>query len=213
MAPVLNAFDREAALGGADGHEVSGVYYTSRTDRSVEFTVLHSHAMLSGRLARGATWMGAALAMAVANLAFAADPKTESTPEVVAIRGRVVCLDTLPESPGVAESDPCNQPGARFELRAASGEAIPFVAGDPRADLFTDPQVRDLDLEVRGWRRVGAMEVLSVHAVRNGTLHHLHYRCDVCNITTYAPGPCWCCGQPFELREGPSGGAPPPEGQ
>jgi hypothetical protein len=83
---------------------------------------------------------------------------------------------------------------------------------DARAGVFADPQVREREIEVHGWRRDGGtFEVLSVYSVVGGVLHHLHYRCDVCNITASAPGPCWCCGKPFELREEPVTSATEPE--
>jgi hypothetical protein len=169
--------------------------------------------MLSGRLARALIRASLAVSAAVASTAGAAAPQKEPSSEVVAIRGRIVCLDALAPSTAAPGSDPCNQPGARFEIHGVEHETVPFVAGDPKTDIFTDPQVRERQIEVRGWRRSDGFEILSVYAVQDGALHHLHYRCDVCNITTYAPGPCWCCGQPFELREGPAGGSPPPEGQ
>jgi len=138
------------------------VYYTVRTDRSVEISGARLAAMLSGRVARVAAGVIVALILAGSSLPLSAvDPPAEETSEVVAIRGRVVCVDSVPTATVSPESDPCNQPGA----------------------------------------------------VKDGALHHLHYRCDVCNITTYAPGPCWCCGAPFELREGPAGGEQPDPGQ
>src|SRR5688572_2312455 len=170
--------------------------------------------MLSGRVARVAAGVIVALILAGSSLPLSAvDPPAEETSEVVAIRGRVVCVDSVPTATVSPESDPCNQPGVRFELHSVGGEVVRFVAADPRSDIFTDPQVRNREVEVRGWRRTGeAIEILSVYAVKDGALHHLHYRCDVCNITTYAPGPCWCCGAPFELREGPAGGEQPDPG-
>ncbi len=143
---------------------------------------------------------------------FAADPSPESTADVVALRGRVVCLDALAATPADPAADPCNQPGARFELRISPAEAVRFLPEDAKAGIFTDPAVRERELEVHGWRRPGgAFEVLSVYSIVDGVPHHLHYRCDVCNITTSAPGPCWCCGKPFELREEPAGTELEPE--
>ena len=132
----------------------------------------------------------------------AADPAPDSSADVVALRGRVTCLDALAATPADPAADPCNQPGARFELRISPSESVRFLAEDAKAQIFTDPRVRERELEVRGWRRPGgAFEVLSVYSIVGGQPHHLHYRCDVCDIDAYAPGPCWCCGQPFELRE------------
>jgi hypothetical protein len=139
-----------------------------------------------------------------APLAAADPPSVEPAGEVVALRGRVVCLDALAATPADPAIDPCSQPGARFELRTSGGEAVRFLSGDARAEIFTDPQVRERDLEVHGWKRPDdTFEVLSVYSIVGGVLRHLHYRCDVCNITASAPGPCWCCGKPFELREEP----------
>jgi hypothetical protein len=146
-----------------------------------------------------------ALCLARASLLRAADPPAESKSDVVAVRGRVVCLDALSATPANPEADPCNQPGARFDLRVSPTEVVHFLAEDPKAEIFTDPQVRARDIEVHGWRRPGdGFEILSVYSIRGGVPHHLHYRCDVCNITASAPGPCWCCGAPFELREEPA---------
>jgi hypothetical protein len=137
----------------------------------------------------------------------AADPPGDASTEVVAVRGRIVCLDAATATFDDPANDPCNQPGARFELRTSAAEVVHFLPEDSRAAIFTDPQVRAKEIEVRGWRRAGdAIEILSVHSIVAGVPHHLHYRCDVCNITTDAPGPCWCCGKPFELREEPAEG-------
>src|SRR5262245_40886195 len=130
-------------------------------------------------------------ALGAAPLPTADPPSTESPGDVVTLRGRVVCLDALADAPPDPEIDPCNQPGARFELRQAGGEAVRFLSDDARAGVFADPAVRERELEVRGWRREGgAFEVLSVYSMKGGVLHHIHYRCDVCNITASAPGPC-----------------------
>lgn len=70
--------------------------------------------------------------------------------------------------------------------------------------MFIDPRVRSQALQIEGWERPGRhLELLAVRSVKNGVLHHIHYRCDICDITATAPGPCWCCGRDFELREEP----------
>jgi hypothetical protein len=128
----------------------------------------------------------------------------------VKLRGRVTCLEASSSHAAAADSseavdasdDPCDREGARFELRTPA-EAVRFLPEDPRSAIFLDPRVRAREIEVHGWRRPGGVEILSVYSVRDGGLHQLHYRCDVCNITATAPGPCWCCGAPFELREEP----------
>lgn len=124
----------------------------------------------------------------------------------VVLRGRVLCLDPglRPIAPP-GEDSLCNEPGAaRFAFATSEGERLLFLADDPRSQMFLDPEVRDKELVVEGWRRPeGRFELLHVYSIKEGRLHDLHYRCDRCNITAAGPGPCWCCGQPFELREAP----------
>lgn len=139
---------------------------------------------------------------------------------VVSVEGRAVCLDDATLAP-LADEERCNEPGtARFALESAAGELIHFLPDDPQAEIFRDPAVRAKRLVVEGWPRAGGqLELLHVYSLRDGRLYHLHYRCDLCNITAKAPGPCWCCRQPFELREvpveeggGATGRAPDPSG-
>ena len=130
-----------------------------------------------------------------------------STEESMSLRGRVECVKAASwEDPG---QDPCNRPGAGFALVTSGGERLRLLANDPRVEMFTDPIVRQRELELVGWRRQGdAFEILSVYSLHQGRRHHVHYRCEVCNITATAPGPCWCCGKDFELREEPVGEEP-----
>jgi hypothetical protein len=123
---------------------------------------------------------------------------------VVSHRGRAVCLDDATLAP-LDDEQRCNEPGgARFALATAVGDRVHFLADDPQAEIFRDPEVRARELVVEGWPRPGGqLELLHVYSLRDGRLYHLHYRCDLCNITAKAPGPCWCCRQPFELREVP----------
>ena len=79
-----------------------------------------------------------------------------------------------------------------------------FLEEDPRAEMFIDPRIREQPLMIEGWlRQGGRIELLEVFSIKDDVLHHIHYRCDICDITATAPGPCWCCGQDFELRESP----------
>jgi hypothetical protein len=42
----------------------------------------------------------------------------------------------------------------------------------------------------------GQFDVTDFFVFRNGKLLRLVYFCETCNITTFAPGLCACCGQP-----------------
>ena len=122
----------------------------------------------------------------------------------ITFRGKAICLDEA----GAESRDPelCDRPdsGARFALLTPDGAMVSFLPGDPQAEMMIDPRVRERTLQVVGWpRESGEIEILHVRSIRNGQLFDIHYRCDVCNITATAPGPCWCCRKDFELRETP----------
>jgi hypothetical protein len=154
-----------------------------------------------------ASGIAVAIATLLATPLFAADSESERDPSIVSLRGQVVCWSDPASGEAAdagADDDPCDRVGARYGLWVSPSESVHFLAEDARAAIFADPAVRDREIEVRGWRRPGGgLEILSVHSIRDGKPHRLHYRCDVCNITATAPGPCWCCGAPFELREEP----------
>jgi len=115
--------------------------------------------------------------------------------------GRAICLEKADEG---AVEPPCNEAGARYAFHAASGEVFTFLEDDPRAEMFVDPRIREQPLMIEDWLREGGrIELLEVFSIKDDVLHHIHYRCDICDITATAPGPCWCCGQEFELREWP----------
>ncbi len=120
--------------------------------------------------------------------------------ELTRLTGRAVCLEPL--AAAAPDLVPCDEPGARYAFETESGETVTFLEEDPRTGVFRDPRVRSQRLEVEGWlREQGRFELLSVLSIKHGERFHVHYRCDVCDITATAPGPCWCCGKDFELRE------------
>jgi len=133
----------------------------------------------------------------------AVDPETG----LAAFRGHAVCLDAATDLEA-----PCTPESTRFALRTEDGRRIAVDPDDLRAGPFADPRVRARPLEVRGWlRESGTLEVLRVYTLHGGTLHHVHYRCDICDIDASGPGPCWCCGRDFELREDPGHPAEEPQ--
>ncbi|MBI4471627.1 MAG: hypothetical protein HY646_03100 [Acidobacteria bacterium] len=70
--------------------------------------------------------------------------------------------------------------------------------------LFVDERVRAMDLELVG--RLDADKVfdaIQIHSIHDGRVWDVFYWCDTCFIRSTAPGPCFCCRQPFELRESP----------
>jgi hypothetical protein len=137
-------------------------------------------------------WAWAAPAVARPSLADGSQGRT------VELRGRVVCLDEA------GHTQPCREDSRRFGLQDAAGRLERFLETDPLAAIFQDAQVRERELLVRARPRPDeTLEIVKVYSVKEGKLQDLHYFCEVCNITAYAPGPCPCCRREMELRETP----------
>jgi hypothetical protein len=138
-----------------------------------------------------AFWLLAGLSILFAPILQAQAPLTQVT-------GRVVCLKPSldPDSP----EGECALYGLRTEERTYS-----FLAKDPRTEIFSDPRVRERTLRVTGRTKEGdQIEITAVQSIRDGRPHDLYYRCEVCNITAYAGGPCACCQAELEFRETPA---------
>jgi len=121
--------------------------------------------------------------------------------ESITVRGEIVVLNESghPLPPTGEEA----RTGGRLALRSSNGNIYEFSISDPKAAMFVDPRIQKRYLQVAGWLRNGYLEVIRVHSVHGGKLFDLYYRCEVCNITSYEPGPCWCCQDDFEFRETP----------
>jgi hypothetical protein len=137
----------------------------------------------------------AAVVVLSASLGSGVGVAADAAPEVE-LRGRVVCLDAA----GTVR--PCEPPGS-FALKTPAGELRAFLASDPLAALFADPEVRERELIVRAREAAESIEIIKVYSVRDGRTHDLDYFCEVCNVVAYAPGPCACCRRPLVLRERP----------
>ena len=118
-------------------------------------------------------------------------PALQKESEPITIRGRVVRFDPNQDKP--------------FAFKAENGRLYRFLANDVLTDIFADDRVRDRQLQITGLlHKEDRLEVTKVQSLRGGKLYDLYYFCDVCNITTYAPGPCPCCRKELELRETPA---------
>lgn len=119
--------------------------------------------------------------------------------EEIRIRGRVFCLNLS----GQPLADCVEEPNL-FGLRRGDGMLYIFLSKDPKVAMFKDPRVREKEIELTGWMREERVEIKNLWFVRDQGLVEFFFRCDVCNITSFSPGPCWCCREEFELRERPS---------
>lgn len=115
--------------------------------------------------------------------------------EMITVRGHVICLL---EERGAATAAHEHDWG----FGTTAGRRYPLVRVVTSEALFVDPQLRERDLEITGQVHPnGRLEVIQTRSVRNGRLHDVYYWCETCHIRALAPGPCWCCFQPFEFKE------------
>jgi hypothetical protein len=116
------------------------------------------------------------------------------------IRGRAVCLDATGR-----EADPlfgCNEATHRFGFAGKDGRLYKFSAADTMTAMFSDPRVRQRELQLTArLRAADQLEVIKVQSIKEGKLYDIFYYCDVCSIKAYAPGLCPCCRNELEFRE------------
>lgn len=120
----------------------------------------------------------------------------------IVVSGYALCLDenNQPYSPG----RDCPSSARRFGFRTLQGRLYLFRPEDPFTRMFTDPEVRRRQLEIKAWEQgEGELEIINLYSVRQGQRYELFYFCEVCNIKAFEPGPCYCCRDDFELREQP----------
>ena len=116
------------------------------------------------------------------------------------VSGRLVCL-----GPDLQETS-CEGAGTRLALRAAAGQRYPLAAGEAANTLLQEKRLktREFRLTLRTLDGGKTFHIVKSQLIRAGTVYDFHYFCEICNITTYAPGPCMCCRAPTEYREAPA---------
>lgn len=83
---------------------------------------------------------------------------------------------------------------------------LPLAAGDLADTLLREKrlQTRQFRLTLRSLDGGKTFQIVKTQLIRAGKVYDFHYFCEICNITTYAPGPCMCCRAPTEYREAPA---------
>jgi hypothetical protein len=118
------------------------------------------------------------------------------------IRGRAVCLDAAGRQADALFG--CNEASHRFGFASKDGRLYKFSATDAMTGMFSDPRVRQRELQVTARLRAGdQLEVIKVQSIKEGKLYDIFYFCEVCNIKAYAPGLCPCCRNDLEFMETP----------
>ena len=128
-----------------------------------------------------------------------------STPEAVAVRGKVLTLAEALASRDLKikpDSEPIEK---QVVLLAEDGAIIPLLSDDASRALFLDERLRNCRSEIQG-RRYGGLpylQVVSFKVERDGRLRTPEYYCEVCAINVLYPQICPCCQGPMELRMRP----------
>ena len=116
------------------------------------------------------------------------------------VSGRLVCLGAN------LEETSCEDAPARLALRADTGRLHALSAGDLADTLLQEKRLRtrQFRLTLRSLDGGNTFQIVKTQLIRDGKVYDFHYFCEICNITTYAPGPCMCCRAPTEYREAPA---------
>ena len=134
---------------------------------------------------------------------FGASVGKETGIQDITVQGLLHCLYSDGGThPAKSEYD-CEMDGGRYALITAQGIMYLFDTSDQRALIFREPRVRDKTMRIHGQLSDNELTIVNLYSISGGVPHRMYYRCEVCNITAYAPGPCWCCQEDFEFRETP----------
>jgi rubrerythrin len=146
-------------------------------------------------------WLTFAQRAAVLVLAFLAqvEAATSGNNNIV-VSGSLVCLTS-----GLKES-PCQGIAATLAIKAAGGQLYPLTAGKSTDTLLREKrlQTREFRLTLRKTDGGKTFQIIKSQLIRGGKVYDFFYFCEICNITTYTPGPCMCCRAPTEYRETPA---------
>ena len=134
--------------------------------------------------------------------ALAARQHESDAHRLVILKGRVVCFDAAGHA--VAPEAECKPDGSSFVLASGDGKQYRFLSGDVETAIFSDPRVRQRELQITGrLHSADQVELVKVQSIKDGKLFDIFYYCELCNIKAYAPGLCPCCRNEMEFRETP----------
>lgn len=113
------------------------------------------------------------------------------------VNGTLVCLDVA------SKETACQGKPSTFGLRASHGELYPLKKHENVEALYHEKRLltREFRLTLRRDAASKAFEMVKAQLVRDGRVYDFHYFCEVCNITTHAPGLCMCCREETDYRE------------
>lgn len=118
------------------------------------------------------------------------------------LRGRGVWLAEAMKRRYGVESDP-DAAQTSVALETDDGQLLPIVKDFRGRGFYSDPKLREIDLEllVRRYPGAPAVQVVRVYSLHDGGKYELDYWCDVCSIPMYELKECECCQGPIRIRE------------
>ena len=137
-------------------------------------------------------------------LAVAQSPDVAQSDPVV-LRGRIACLSPSGQISSCHRDNDGSEPS--YALETSIGKLYRFSSTDSLTKMFSDHRVRARELEITA--RLDSddrLKIIRIHSVKAGKLYRIFYYCNICSITGFEPGPCYCCYQEFELKETPVSG-------
>ena len=127
-----------------------------------------------------------------------AEQKAPALGANLVVTGHLVCLD------GSLRETACAPAPGTLGLKVDGGKIYPLRKHENVDALFVERklQTRDFKLTLRKESEPSPwFELVKAQLIRGGKVYDFYYFCDVCNITTHAPGICLCCRQPTDYRE------------
>jgi len=114
------------------------------------------------------------------------------------VRGVLVCLNQGLKEASCGGND-------LLGLKSADGRIYPLKTDKAAQTLKEEKrlQTNEFQLTLKKMNDSTTYEIVKSQFIRGGKLYDFYYYCDVCNITTYTPGPCMCCRQETEYHEKP----------
>lgn len=126
--------------------------------------------------------------------------ESATRPGNVVAQGTLVCLDR-----DLAETA-CSTKNTAYGLKTEEARIYPLKNHENVNALFVEKRLKSPRFQLTLRHEPGSQLYALVRSqfIRDGKLYDFHYFCDVCNITTYAPGLCMCCREETEYRESPA---------
>lgn len=133
-----------------------------------------------------------------------ATPPTEAPkPEVVELKGTVVCLAEEMHTHYNVELFRTHEP--LYGVKTEDGKYYTLLRTSLAEALFVDERLHEKDLIINGrvFPKTLLLEIVRFASIKDGVVHELYYYCDTCYIRAVAPGNCDCCQAPVVLIERP----------